>query len=149
MSEPLLSFRIYPEGRFLYAEVNIWPTKKAMYEHKPLSRDHEASCTGSTLYRVAKKRRGKRQRIRKAGLFAELNFYRRYLGVGVVSHEVTHAAFSWADRVRLPLSEISDDLPGSQTSGVLPRDGAEERFCYALGEMMRQCTQKLYDKGIY
>lgn len=148
MSKPLLTFRIYPEGSYLYAEVNVWPTKKAMYGYKPLNRNHEASCTGTTLYRVSKKQRGRPQRTRKTGLFAELNFYRGYLGVGCVSHEMTHAAFSWADRVKLPLSEISES-PLSKTSGILPRDGAEERFCYALGEMVRQFTKTLYAKGIY
>lgn len=139
-----VTFRLYPEGSWLYAEVNVWPTKKAMYEHKPLQRNHEASCTGTTIIRFTN---GKQ---RKLGLFAELNFYRRYLGTACITHEITHAAFSWADRVKLPLNEISDSpLSGMSKGATLPQDGPEERFCYALGKMCKQFVDSAYKLGLY
>ncbi len=139
-----ITFRLYPENASLYAIVNVWPTKKAMYQHRPLQRNHEASCTDTTIIRCFN---GKQ---RKLGLFAELNFYKRYLGMGCITHEITHAAFSWADRVKLPLSEISDNPLSQATSGaVLPQDGPEERFCYALGEMCRQFVNRADKLGLY
>lgn len=139
-----ITFRLYPEGSWLYAEVNIWPTKKAMYQHKPLRRNHEASCTSTTLIQFSESKR------RKLGLFAELNFYKRYLGMGCITHEITHAAFSWADRVKLPLNEISDNpLSQATTGSTLPQDGPEERFCYALGEMCKQFIDHAYRLGLY
>lgn len=99
-----ISFRVYPDGRFLYAEVNIWPTKKAMQAHVKLpGRKYEASCGGRESYIVPPKGKG---RMRKTGLFAEANFHNRAIGVEVVSHEFTHAAFAFADRRKLNLSDV-------------------------------------------
>lgn len=139
---PTARFRVHPEGKYLYALVNIWPTKKAMYDHKPLDRNHDACCSGPEINLHTGRL------VRKNGQFCELNFCLDYLGVGVVSHEMTHAAFCWAERVKLPIHEIKDH-PLSKTSGLLAQDGPEERFCYALGEMVRQFTQKCYDLKLY
>lgn len=147
----LISFRIYPENRSLYAQVNIWPTKTAMYAHKPLGRNHEASCSGQQLIYVPPKSKDPKQRRRKIGLFAELNFYRARLGVEVISHEMTHAAFCWAERRRLNLANAIGEHNWQirKHDAVLDQDGTEERFCYALGQMVRQFTQKCYDLGLY
>lgn len=140
-----ITFRIYPENKSLYATVNIWPSKAAMYRHRPLQRTHEASCTGQMAFYP--KRKGKQ---RKDGLFAELNFHRKSLGVGVVSHEITHAAFSWAERRRIPLAiEHTWYDVNAKRKGVLSQDSPEERFCYALGEMVRQFTERCYKIGVY
>lgn len=146
-----VTFRLYPEGSFLYCEVNIWPTKKAMYDYLPLNKKQEASCGGRELYIVSPKRRGRPQRVRKTGLFAEANFHQKRIGIEVVSHELTHAAFAFADRRNLDLgSTIGDHLwETSGTNRVMDQDGPEERFCYALGQMCRQFTQKCYDMGLY
>jgi hypothetical protein len=145
-NKPLATFRVYPAGRYFYAIVNIWPNKKAMYTHRQLQRDHEASCTGQEAYLYSG-----RKKERKVGLFAELNFHRRFLGAGCVSHEMTHAALSWGGRVRLPLASIVDDNPFRATGhgGVLAQDGAEERLCRAQGEMVRQFTERCYKLRIY
>jgi hypothetical protein len=147
-SKPLAIFRVYPAGRYFYAVVNIWPTKKAMYQYKPLQRNHEASCTGQEVYTYSSK-----SKWRKTGCFAELNFYKGFLGVGCIAHEMTHAALSWAGRARLPISEIVNDNPFRASDHVrvrvLPNDGTEERLCYALGEMVRQFTDRCYKLGIY
>lgn len=82
-----LTFRLYPEGSFLYCEVNIWPNKRAMHAHTRLpGRNYEACCGGRMAYAVSS--RGTR---RRTGLFAEANFNRHYLGVEIMSHELTHA----------------------------------------------------------
>lgn len=140
-----ISFRIYPENKYLYAVVNVWPTKLEMYDHKPVDQGYDACCSGEEVF-IASDHTGKL--VRRNGQFAELNFCRGYLGVGVVSHEMTHATFCWAERVKLPFNEIKDH-PLVKTSGILPQDGPEERFCYALGEMVRQFTRKCYDLKIY
>ena len=149
VAKPLVAFRVYPENRFLYAVVNIWPTKKAMYQHKPLGRNHEASCSGITRIVVAP--RGSKTRQRKRGEFAEINFYRGALGVGVVSHEFTHATFCWAERRKLKRIAEEEERGMAVKGGeaLLPLDGVEERFCYALGEMCRQFTLKCYELDLY
>lgn len=141
-------FRLYPEGSFLYCQVNIWPTKKAMREHTLLPRNAEASCGGREEYIVPPKR--EKKPVRKTGLFAEVNFYRNRIGIEVVSHEMTHGTFAFADRRKLDIGKV---LPlafaVSGANRTLDRDCAEERFCYALGVMCRQFTQKCYDLGLY
>lgn len=146
MTQPLLSFRVYPEGSFLYAQVNIWPTKKAMYEHKALGRVHEASCTGIAILDVPSRNSGKR--TRKRGVFAELNFCRKRLGSEVTSHEFTHAMFCFAERRNFDLGQTREHLWG-KPKAVLDTEGVEERCCYALGRMYRQFVQKCLDAGIY
>lgn len=143
-----ISFRVYPEGRFLYADVNIWPTKKAMQEHVKLpGRNYEASCGGREMYLVPPKGKG---RTRKTGLFAEANFHDRAIGVEVVSHEFTHAAFAFADRRKLNLSDVVAKTWSQEgRKSTLDLNSHEERFCYALGTMVRQFTQKCYDIGLY
>lgn len=146
-----ISFRVYPEGRFLYCEVNIWPTKKSMLVHTKLGGDkYEACCGGREGYVVEPKRRGGRQRVRKTGLFAEANFHREAIGIEVISHEFTHATFCFADRRKLPLGECVDKkFEKNDRFNTLELDGPEERFCYALGQMCRQFTQRCYDLGLY
>jgi hypothetical protein len=145
-----ISFRLYPEGSFLYCEVNIWPTRKDMHRHLPLGKHTVASCGGRESYIVEPKRRGKPQRMRKTGLFAEANFYEAEIGIEVVSHEFTHAAFAFADRRKLPLHQVMDkEFKHHGRNNTLDIDGPEERFCYALGQMVRQFTQKCYDLGLY
>jgi hypothetical protein len=145
-----ISFRVYPERSFLYCEVNIWPTRKAMHAYLPLGPKTVASCGGRESYVVQPERKGKKQTMRKTGLFAEANFYQTEIGVEVVSHEFTHAAFAFADRRRLPLHQVMDkQFTHSGRKNTLDLDGPEERFCYALGQMCRQFTQKCYDLGLY
>src|SRR6185369_4051321 len=151
-AEPI-TFRVYPENGFLYAVVNIWPTKKAMYAHKPLQRNHEASCTGRKVINIRAKKRGKAQRSRLRGVFAEINFYKGALGIGCVSHDMTHAMFCWAERRNLRIDEASLQKAASlrvrKRNNVLPTDCIVERCCYALGEMCRQFTMKCYDLDLY
>lgn len=122
----LISFRVYPENRSLYAQVNIWHSKNS----SPLSRRHAASCWPCESYRVTPQ-----NKARKQGLFAELTFYRERLGVGVISHEMTHAAVLWARRRGL-IDDVSENP-------------AEERFASAVGEMCRQFTQRCYELGLF
>lgn len=140
-----LTFRLYPEGQFLYCEVNIWSSKKAMRTHTQLSGKYEACCGGRISYSVPAK-----GPMRRTGLFAEANFNRNRMDVEIMSHELTHAAFAFADRRKLKLSDALDkSFHEHGAQGLLNRDGAEERFAYALGQMCRQFTQKCYDLGIY
>lgn len=143
-----ITFRLYPEGTFLFAEINIWPNKKAMQAHTRLPRrNYEACCGGREAYVVPPKGKG---RLRKTGLFAEADFNRHKIGIEVVSHELTHAAFAFAERRNLNLGEaVHKEFRVGEASETMDTDGPEERFCYALGVMCRQFTQKCYDLGLY
>lgn len=58
------------------------------------------------------------------------------IGIGIVSHELAHAAV-W-------IQEIDDNF--KDTPLVCQND---EDFCWNLGELVRQTVNKLYEKGIY
>lgn len=143
-----ITFRLHPEGSFLFCEVNIWPTKRAMHantEARP--KNYAACCGGRESYVVPPK--GSGRRMRRTGLFAEANFHRKELGIEVVSHEMTHAAFAFADRRKLNLNAAISEARWNESKNTMDQDGPEERFCYALGQMCRQFTQKCYDLGLY
>ena len=146
-SKPV-TFRLYPEGTFLYVEINIWPNKRTMHAHTRLpKRNYEACCGGREQYSVPLRGKG---RMRRTGLFAEANFNRNRMGIETVSHELTHAAFAFAERRKLNLGEAVDkEFRVAGARQTMDTDGPEERFCYALGVMCRQFTQKCYDLGIY
>lgn len=59
-----------------------------------------------------------------------------HIGIGVVSHELAHAAV-WIREI-----EESFDAP------ALTSDN-DERFCWILGELVRHTVDKMYEKGIY
>lgn len=141
-----ISFRLYPEGSFLYCEVNIWPNKKTMQAHTKLpGHNYEACCGGREAYRIPAK-----GRMRRTGLFAEANFNRHRIGVEITSHELTHAAFAFAERRKLKLEDaVGKSFHEGGSLVVMEHEGPEERFCYALGQMCRQFTQRCYDLGIY
>lgn len=144
---PLYTFRVYPEGRYLYAEVNIWSTKRAMHDYKKVGRGYQAICT--PLERISKDGR-------KLGQFCEINFYRNALGIGVVSHEMGHAAFCWAGRRRISIPRILKDNSRAYAT-MWERDerdsivhpGAEESVVYILGELVRRTCIKLYALKLY
>ena len=60
-------------------------------------------------------------------LFATVFLHRRQMGAETVCHELAHVIRAWVHRVRLP----------SCTS-------ADERFCYAYSEMVRQFGERVW-----
>lgn len=144
-----ITFRVYADSRRrgLYVAVNVWPNKRAMYAHKPLERNHEASCTGLKVIRIPPN-----GAQRTLPLFAEVNFHRGYIGTGCVAHEFTHALFCWAERVKLNLSEITakaGSYKRRSKSRSLNADSVEERCCYVLGDMVRQFVLRAHKLGLY
>lgn len=122
--------RIYPENRALYAIVNVWRTESDMYRHRPLDRNHSGSCTDTEGWHAGKKR----------PQFAEVNLHRGALDSETVCHEITHAAWAWARRVGWAMEE--DRLRATDASE------SEERFCYALGRMVRQFVDRTWALGL-
>jgi len=141
-----ITFRVYPEGSYLYCTVNIWPNKKAMLDHTRLpGRSYDACCGARETHEVLPN-----GRTRRTGLFAEANFNRHKLGVGLTAHEFTHAAFVFARRRKLTLTEAANkQFRKGRNRTILAGDSPEETFCYALGEMCRQFTLKCYALKLY
>jgi len=136
-----VKFRLYPENRSLFCPVHVWPDKAAMLAYFRRDRgkrfaeahaDAAAVASGREVYRVLP---GKP--MRKTGEFCEINCHRGELTEEIVSHEVAHAALRWRSRVGLAVGR-DDDFGGHEDVS-----DAEERFCYALGRMVKQFTSNL------
>jgi len=124
--KPLLRLRVRAEETpTLFARVLVWPTREAMYEYRPLDRDHLGSCTPW-------QQPGDR-------CFAEVCLFRDAVGSTVLSHEMFHASLAWARRVGVRLDQVSDD-------GVTEE---EERVAHAHSDMVRQLVDRLYAAGMY
>lgn len=141
-NKPILSMRVYPEGRSLYYLVNVWPTKKAMQEHCRtvngyVGRNYAALVNSFHVSMV-----GSNGRTRTGPIMGEINFNRKALGGEIVAHEMTHAALGWARRIKLNFDGILTQSGGACCAN-------EERFCYALGSMARQFINRAYEIGIY
>lgn len=140
-----IRFRLYPEPTRsrLYVRVNVWPTLASMRAFRraqgiPTSRHTLGSCTQYDCYSVS--RRGP---ARKKPIFAEINLARGYMGMEVVTHEITHATIAWARRVGLPIAQL---LSGDNTGRV---SDVEERFAYVHGRMCGQLVLRAEARGIY
>jgi hypothetical protein len=143
--EPDVRFRLYPEGRWFYFAVNVWPDKPTMDDHfehiggvayRASQRDAVANCQGADRYLVRPGRP-----LRKTGCCGEINFHRGRITTEIASHEIGHAALGWARRVGLPGIKLSPkDWQGDEQRVT----DDEERFCYALGRMVQQFADRAF-----
>ena len=140
VKKPLLKFRVYPDqNRVLYFVVHIWRNKKEMFEHnvrydRQAKRDrYEANVIGQRWEYDGKL-------IPRLG---EINFYDGGLDAGVISHEMTHAAFDWAKRKRLNM-KFALEKPIKVTNGRVDKNHHEEAFCYAQGRMVEQFYERVW-----
>lgn len=117
-----ICFRVYPSSRHsFYFVVNIWPTKQAMRRHCFwIAGKFDAASTGESNTRYPSKRMTKQ--------LGQVNFYKSYIGAGVVSHELLHSAIRWLQKV----------APSDQA--FVAKDGraseAEELMCNGLHRMV-------------
>lgn len=146
MKEPagqIARFRIYPEKTSrLYYDVRVFTSvraTRAYLRHSPiprtLGRSGLAMCSTFTAMVVSPTGR---RTLPKCG---EIVFPVRALRAGVIAHECTHAALGWARRIGLQFTAETVTRRG----WVSP---AEERFCYALGELNRQVAVQVWDRGL-
>lgn len=123
------SIRLYATSS-LYYLVNIWSSKKELRKHcwwVSLERDALGVCSTQDVYSSTG---------RKKKCMGEINLLKRHLTTEILVHEVTHAAFGYSRRLKLDFSKDSRQK--------LSLTSAEERFCYAVGSMVRQLVNRLF-----
>jgi len=142
--------RLYPEPNSrLYVRVQVWPTHKALLAYLNTETRGRSGQRGGhygrrvqgfcARYASSAYRKGKSRR--RSACVAEVNLWRGRLGIGVIAHELLHAAIAWADRIHIDCGVLNSP------SGVTP---TEERICYAHGELCRQFTLKgMRPGGVY
>jgi hypothetical protein len=140
-----VTIRVYPENRSLYYTCYVWPSREAMHRHmrsegRRPRRPSIGLVTGAYCARHRRYRVYDDGSMRISPQIGEVHFHRDQLDSETVTHEFTHAALGWAERVGCdPTGEGSEDY----------WNDPEERFCYALGEMVGQFTTRAYALGVY
>lgn len=115
-----LKIRLYPE-RSLYYLVLIWPDMKTMQARVEKLVGAKRNFGGCTVTYSTKER-----------IIGEIHLCRPQLGIGLVTHEIGHAAFGWARRVDLKV-----DSQG------------EERMCRVLQKMVNRFVSRARKLGLY
>lgn len=150
LSGQLCAFNIYPEPRKksrLFFKVRIFRSKAALQAYLHSHRHHYRSLGRYGLAMCSKwkvTRFRKNGRARTTPEMGEILFIRRQLRMGIIAHEVTHAALEWSLRVRLNPHE---GAPTRRYRGEHRCSENEERFCYGLGEMARQVAVQIWERG--
>lgn len=116
---PLFSFRIFPEPGLsrLYCKVNVWKTRKDMYEYMEIE-NFDGVCTGLDVIDYRKDQKYGR----KKPIFAEMQLCLEKVNDRIVTHEVFHAVWCWIKRRKLSRQEIENIE-------------VEERCAYAMTRM--------------
>lgn len=136
----VVCFRVYPspKRRGLYVQVRVFRNASDM-RHVARAEGSRGMARVEGLMQSYKRIRVHTKKPdRVLPVFGCVNLHRKRLGISVVSHEFAHAAFAWAARMR---------IWGELTQGDTMR--VEERYCHALGEMLRQFMVKAERAGLY
>jgi len=149
MTQPrgqLACFRIYPEaGSGLFYRVRVFQSERTLRHYLksgPVARTlgHYGRAMCSNWLRIRIDESG-RQRLQPD--MGEILLTVRNLGTEVITHECTHAALNWSQRVGF------DPFDSKQKRGrLVSASVGEERFCYGLGQMARQIAVQGYKRGL-
>lgn len=139
MSVPV-TFRLYPKPdsddrkSSLYVRTVVWPTRRAMIDRAkredwPGARDLWGFCLAYE------------PKDGEGAAVAEVHLCVPHLTPDVVTHEMLHATFAWARRVRVEWDRVGQ--VGGESEWFV-RD--EERICYAHGSLVQQFTARMYGR---
>jgi hypothetical protein len=143
-------FRIYPQrGRSrLFYTVRVFDTIGHLHRFVRGSRS-TASNTSRGFCRTFTRQYLSRGRWRTSAELGDILLVTSHLGTGVITHELTHAMFGWANRKRLvDLQERRVANSPKMHRGTHHKDSVEEQCCYALGEMARDLVTQLYKRKL-
>jgi hypothetical protein len=131
-------FRIYPESpRGLFYTVKLFATELAMREYLIADDIDRSAAYGARALcsRWTRTRTTGTGRTRTLPEMGEILFVAPLIDHEVISHEVAHAAIGWAQRIGIRPFATGTDC---QYAGP-----DEERYCYALGRMVLQVTERV------
>jgi hypothetical protein len=133
--------RLYPERRRgLYVLIQVWPTKRDLVRYSResnhrIGRDGIALCNQLTIINY-----GRARRPRMLPIFAEVNFWRKRIGMEVITHELFHATLAWARRIKFPWDRLhAEDSVNAE----------EERLTHVHGRLCSQLVSRFIAVGVY
>lgn len=158
--KPLHWFKVYPiPGERARIEVLVFRNLREMrrygrYISIPPPHNYLGICHSFTRYTIREK--GCQKRSVPHQIVCEIHLSKTRLGVGLISHECTHALFAWMRRkgyqVPFPGDARESGFASYDRPETIPPEymasDQEERCCTALGEMMRQIMVGLNRIGL-
>ena len=120
-----LVFKVYPERKRLHLDVYVWANRRDMRTYLKTSYPGKGlrnvlACVLWPVDTLHKPRKG---------YVGEMHFNREDLQMEIIRHEAVHAAIRWAKYVGL---DVDTDVLQPTASDT------EERFCYAVGNIVDQ-----------
>ena len=120
-------FRLYPDHKTLYFEVEIYDTRKRMLDatkKESIIKVPSDTIAFTDCVDIVLLEKNRKPKTRKVG---KLYFFKNGIDVDTVSHEMLHAVNGYFSR----LGFLSLDLTTGQASNF------EECFAYCLGRMIK------------
>lgn len=147
-SGELARFRVWPGSKHgLYFTVRVFAYRTQMMRaavddecFRP-SREDRRTLGCFQSYRLE---RPGEKRIVVAHDFGTMYLCRKELGSGVIAHECSHAVAAWWSRRHDNLIVLSVAAEANNKVTSL-----EEEWCYAMGDVMGQVVDGLYETGVY
>lgn len=131
---PITRFRLHPNRGRCYLDVRVWNSAS------DLRKATGVKCCGLVRpFEVLNiKLNGKTTR---KSIVGEIHLCKGALGIGVVSHEMTHAGLAYLDHRGIKLTRDDKNSRWVHDS--------EEQLAYVVGNLVRLFTIKAYALGIY
>lgn len=98
----MIAFNVYPRGgSTTHYRVLVFPSRKAMYAYREVSTPRvDKGAHGRFRYEAITKYRHRTAFGIVLDGCGEIHFHQQFVGVGVVAHEMTHAARYFLESVR-------------------------------------------------
>lgn len=132
--KPAFRFRLHPNRGRCYFDVRVWNNARDIQKFTGI----KCCAVVKPFECTSFKRNGKTHR---KSIVGEIHFCRGALGVGVVSHEMTHAGLAYLDHRGINLQRDNLDSRWVHNS--------EEQLADAVGSLVRLFVIKAYALGIY
>lgn len=133
----ILEFKVYPntKSRHLYYLVRVYRTFKELRSLTKLSKETLAFVDSYI-------RSGNKNEC------GTINFCIKRLGMELITHESTHAAIRYANRVKRNFVLDLGEGVGFQARNDIRWD-KEEYICLLVGRIASQINSKFYKNGVY
>lgn len=128
-------FKLYPDCHWVYFEVFIHSSQRAMNLHTQNPKNVAGLCKGWLTMLIPKK--GSKEPERIKAKIGEIHLSRQKCTVGISTHEICHAVhrYLWVRR-QLKLGYGMSHYRPARGDNLA--DHREESFCWVMGNMYRQ-----------
>jgi hypothetical protein len=152
----VLKFKVYPETRHgFYFEVHVYPTQKRMvaacnkYGNPENVGYFDPAGAATLCHRVGYENRRLKRNIwsHKLGIIV---FWRGEVNAETIAHETAHAILEWAFWKKIKAGRAMMPPIRQGAPKLAERaDNDEERFCYAVGDVVNQIARFAHANNLF